>query len=151
MQSLLCIKSSWWRHQMETSSASLILSAGNSLVTGEFPSQRPMTQSFDIFIDRHLNKRLSEQSCGWISETPSRSLWRHCNVLHDKCTVYHFLFVVINECMSSPCLNGGQCFDDTNMYMCQCPNGFMGPNCEQREYRTRWREIWRPFWMESSG
>ena len=26
-----------------------------------------------------LNKRLSKQSWGWWFETPSRSLWRHCN------------------------------------------------------------------------
>ena len=31
----------WRRHWMETSSTSLALSAGNSPVTGEFPSQRP--------------------------------------------------------------------------------------------------------------
>ena len=28
-----------------------------------------------------LNKRLSKQSRGWWFETPSRSLWRHCNAL----------------------------------------------------------------------
>ena len=33
-----------------------------SSVTGEFPSQRPVTQSFDVFFDLHLNKRLSKQS-----------------------------------------------------------------------------------------
>ena len=33
---------SWWRHQMETFSALLTLCAGNSPVTGEFPSQRPL-------------------------------------------------------------------------------------------------------------
>ena len=68
----------WWRHQ--TSSALLALCAGNSLVTGEFPSQRPVTRSFDGFFDLRLNKRLSKQSWGWWFETPSRPLWRHCNV-----------------------------------------------------------------------
>ena len=28
-------------------------------VTGEFPSQRPVTQSFDVFFDLQLNKRLN--------------------------------------------------------------------------------------------
>ena len=28
----------------------------------EFPSQRPMTRSFDVFFDQHPNKRLSKQS-----------------------------------------------------------------------------------------
>ena len=46
---------SWWRHQMETFNASLALCAGNSPVTGEFPSQRPLTQSFDIFCDLSPN------------------------------------------------------------------------------------------------
>ena len=31
---------------------------GNSPVTGEFPSQRPVSQSFDVFFDLCLNKRL---------------------------------------------------------------------------------------------
>ena len=46
-----------------------------------FPSQRPVTHGFDVFFDLCLNKRLSKHSWGWWFETPSRSLWRHCNVL----------------------------------------------------------------------
>ena len=53
---------------------------GNSLVTAEFPSQRPVMWSFGVFFDPCLNKWLSKQSWGWWFETPSRSLWRHCNV-----------------------------------------------------------------------
>ena len=37
---------------METSSASLALCA----VAGEFPSQRPVTQSIDVFFDLRLKK-----------------------------------------------------------------------------------------------
>ena len=48
----------WWRHQIETLSALLALWAGNSPVTGEFPWQRPVTQSFDGFIGMCLNKLL---------------------------------------------------------------------------------------------
>ena len=54
--------SSWWRHQMETFSALLAICAGNSPVTGEFPAQRPVTRSFDVFFDLRLNERLSKQS-----------------------------------------------------------------------------------------
>ena len=71
---------SWWRHQMETLYALLALCAGNSPVTSEFPSQRPVTRSFGVFFDLRLNKRLSKQSWGRWFETPWRSLWRHCNV-----------------------------------------------------------------------
>ena len=69
----------WWRHQMETFSALLAICAGNSPVHGEFPAQRPVTRSFDVFFDLHLNKRLSKQSWGWWFETPSHPLWRRCN------------------------------------------------------------------------
>ena len=69
----------WWRHQMETSSAFLAFCEGNSPVTGEFPSQRPVTRGFEVFFDLSLNKRLSKQSRRWRFETPSRPLWRHCN------------------------------------------------------------------------
>ena len=76
----------WWRHQMETFSASLAICAGNSPVPGEFPTQRPVTRSFDVYFDLHPNERLSKQSWGWWYETLSWSLWRHCNdgVIH-KC------------------------------------------------------------------
>ena len=62
----------WWRHQMETFSVLLVLCAGNS---PEFPSQRPVVRSFDVFFDLRLNKRLSK--------TPSGRWWRHCNVIID--------------------------------------------------------------------
>ena len=47
---------------------------------GEFPTQRPVTRSFDVFFDLRLNKRLSKQPWGWWFETRSWSLWRQCNV-----------------------------------------------------------------------
>ena len=68
-----------WRHQMETFSSLLALCVGNSLVTCEFPTQRPVMQSFDVFFDLRLNKRMSKQSWGWWFETLSPPLWRHCN------------------------------------------------------------------------
>ena len=52
---------SWWRHQMETFSALLAICAGNSPVSGEFPTQRPVTRSFDVYFDLRPNKRLSKQ------------------------------------------------------------------------------------------
>ena len=46
---------------------------------GEFPAQRPVTRSFDVFFALRLNKWLSKQPRGWWIETPSWSLWRHRN------------------------------------------------------------------------
>ena len=69
----------WWRHQMETFSALLAFCAGKSPVIGEFPAQRPVTRSFDVFIDLYLDRQLGKQWRSRCFETPSRSLWRHCN------------------------------------------------------------------------
>ena len=52
---------SWWRHQMETFSALLAICEGNSPVPGEFPTQRPVTWSSDVYFDLRLNKRLCKQ------------------------------------------------------------------------------------------
>ena len=73
------LNNTWWRHQMETFSALLAICAGNSPVTGEFPTQRPVTRSFDVYFDLHPNERLSKQSRGWWFETLSSPLWRHRN------------------------------------------------------------------------
>ena len=47
---------------METFSVLLAICARNSPVSGEFPAQRPVTRSFDIFFDLRLNRRLSKQT-----------------------------------------------------------------------------------------
>ena len=56
------VKFTCWRHQMEIVSALLAICAGISAVTGEFPSHKPVTRSFDVFFDLCLNKRLSKKS-----------------------------------------------------------------------------------------
>ena len=59
---------------------------------GEFPAQRPVTRSSDVFFDLRLNKRLSKQPWGWWFETPSWSLWRQCNAfLNDVLWWWHRL------------------------------------------------------------
>ena len=47
---------------METFSALLAICAGNSPVPGEFPTQRPVTRSFDVYFDLRSDKRLSKQT-----------------------------------------------------------------------------------------
>ena len=60
----------WWRHQMKTFFALLAFCAENSPVPGEFSSQRPVTRSFDVFFDLHLNKR-------WVNNPEAGDLRRH--------------------------------------------------------------------------
>ena len=54
----------------------------------EFPSQRPVARSFDVFFDLRLNKRLGKKPWGWWFETPSWSLWRH----RDGSTATYILY-----------------------------------------------------------
>ena len=64
---------------METFSVlQLALLCGELTGRRGIPAQRPVTQSFDVFFDLRLNKRLSKQSWGWWFGTPSCPLWRHC-------------------------------------------------------------------------
>ena len=61
-------------------SALLPLCEGNPPVAGGFPSQQPVTRSFDVSYGVHLSKRLNKKSRCWRFETPWRSFWRHYNV-----------------------------------------------------------------------
>ena len=63
-------RQTWWHHQMETFSPYLALWAENSLITGEFPSQRPVTRSFDVFFHLCLNKR-------WVNNWDTGDLGHH--------------------------------------------------------------------------
>ena len=65
----------------------LAICAGNSPVPDEFPTQRPVTRSFDVFFDLRTNKRLSKQWWCWWFETQSCPLRRHCNVIHVSWTI----------------------------------------------------------------
>ena len=74
---------SWWRHQIDTFSALLAFCAGNSPVTGQLPSQRPVTRSFGVFFDLRMHKLLSKQMRRRRFGTPSQSLWRHCDAMSE--------------------------------------------------------------------
>ena len=64
---------------METCSTLLAFCAGNSPATGEFPTQRSVTRSFDVFVDLRWNRRLSKQLRRRWFETSLRLLKGHCN------------------------------------------------------------------------
>ena len=79
----------WWRHQMETFSASLAICPGNSPVLVTSPHKGQWRGALiSAWINGGVNnceagdlRRWSKQSWGWWFETQSRPLWRHYNVL----------------------------------------------------------------------
>ena len=74
-----CDDISWWRHQMEFFPRYWPSVSGIHRWPIDSP-QRPVTWSFNISFDIRLNKGSNKQSRRWWFGTPSRSLWRHCNV-----------------------------------------------------------------------
>ena len=35
-----------------------------------------------------------------------------------------------DECLNDPCRNGGTCHNQEPSYICECPRGYYGKNCE---------------------
>ena len=66
---------------MEIFSALLAICAGNSPVPGEFPTQRPVTRSFDVFFDLRLNN-------DWVNNVEAGDLRRYR--AHYNVTVMHW-------------------------------------------------------------
>ena len=114
--SIVCIKAQQTIQLLSPLSKTFMMTSSNGSIfrvtcplCGEFtgdPSQRPVTRSFDVFFDLHLNKRLRKQSWGCWFEMPLRRLWRHCNVIvkfsYDKMTVadapiYLLIRIAVNQ------------------------------------------------------
>ena len=38
-------------------------------------------------------------------------------------------YVDIDECATTPCQNGGSCYDEINNFTCQCAEGWTGDTC----------------------
>ena len=68
---------------METFSVFLALCEGNSPVAGGFPLHKGQWRGVLMFFYLRLKKRMSKQSRRRLFETPSLSLWRHCNAVEQ--------------------------------------------------------------------
>ena len=62
--------------------------------------------------------------CG--ASTPHNVYAIDCSYL-SKC---YIVLVDINECSTSPCVNGAMCNDDVDGYTCSCVAGYTGTQCE---------------------
>ena len=67
--SVIWFHDAWWRHQMDTFSVLLAICAGNSPVTSVFPTPKPVTRSFDVFICSWIH--------GWVNNREAGDLRRH--------------------------------------------------------------------------
>ena len=83
-----------WRHQMETFSRYWPFVRGIHRSPVIHPHKQKASDAVLLIssLIRALNKRLSKKSWGWWFETPSRSLWRHCNVVwYTVCNAMYML------------------------------------------------------------
>ena len=83
------------RYRMMTSSNGNIYRVtgplcGNSPITREFPSQRPVMQSFNVLFDLHLKKN------GWVNNWDAGGLRRHC--AHYDVTIMAFITQTDTRC-----------------------------------------------------
>ena len=51
---------------------------------------------------------------------------------------FRYFYIVINNCESQPCLNGGSCVNGVNVYTCNCAPGYTGYNCQTRSKSINW-------------
>ena len=107
---LTCI--SWWRHQMETFSALLVICAGNSPVTGEFPHKGQWRENLMFSL-------VCTWTNSWANNEDAGDFRRHC-AHYGVIVIYlqeqlHGFFLSMSKC----CLNwmtpwkSSSYFDDT--------------------------------------
>ena len=51
------------------------------------------------------------------------------------------MFADIDNCLTNPCLHGGNCIDGLNNFTCQCQYGYAGVRCETGKWNTLYRLI----------
>ena len=81
-----------WRNKMNTFSALLALCEGNPPVTGGFPSQRPVTQSFDAFLSKQTveqtNRDAGNLRCGRAHYNVT-AMQLYCEKIHVHHMILH--------------------------------------------------------------
>ncbi|XP_062393218.1 coagulation factor IXb [Sardina pilchardus] len=71
----------------------------------------------------NLERECIEEKCTWEEAR---------EVFEDNAKTMEFWtgYIDGDQCESSPCQNGGRCQDGMSSYVCWCPSGFGGKNCE---------------------
>ena len=93
------------------------------LLCGEFSGlwwilrTKPVTRSFGVFFDLHLNKQLSKQWWGWWFETPSSSLWRQCNAFVSSYLISLGIPIIDIKWLSLECIYSERRYVETGPWV----------------------------------
>ncbi|XP_044515299.1 fibulin-7-like [Gracilinanus agilis] len=77
---------------------------------------------------RQMQKLLSTQEAAQLQGL--RSLRKQLTMLQGNVHKQATRRNGIDDCASHPCTNGGTCVDDVQRYICLCPSGWIGSNCQ---------------------
>ncbi|XP_046887151.1 coagulation factor VII [Hypomesus transpacificus] len=70
-----------------------------------------------------------EREC--LEETCSYEEAREIFTRPEQLDKFWKIYSDVDDCESGPCLNGAPCVDQVNAYICLCPLGFEGRNCDR--------------------
>ncbi|XP_036106240.1 coagulation factor VII [Molossus molossus] len=70
-----------------------------------------------------LERECKEEQCSF---EEAREIFRN----PERLTQFWISYKDEDQCASNPCQNGGSCEDSLQSYICFCPEGFEGRNCE---------------------
>ncbi|XP_063416132.1 neurogenic locus Notch protein-like [Mytilus trossulus] len=90
-----------------------------------------LTPCFEDATEFFINGCQDKKSCqvypNFIKTDPCLGLLKYLTISYECSDP-------VDDCLSSPCQNGGVCYDGIRSYSCSCPLGVTGNNCETRNY-----------------
>ncbi|XP_063793490.1 coagulation factor IX [Pseudophryne corroboree] len=85
--------------------------------------KRYNTGRLEEIVAGNLERECIEEKCNY---EEAREVFEN----DEKTMEFWKQYVDGDQCLSSPCLNGGMCKDDVSAYECWCSEGYGGKNCE---------------------
>ncbi|XP_063322621.1 coagulation factor VII [Pelmatolapia mariae] len=101
---------------------------GVSLEKSEASGFLHRTRRANFFLEEikqgNLERECIEEKCSY---EEAREIFAHPQQLENFWRTY----TAVDKCLSSPCKNGATCTRNIDTYICKCPPGFHGYNCEK--------------------